>query len=52
MKVSRININGTETLISLGIDESEVERNELRDEDTLELDKIVKEASEIINGQN
>lgn len=48
MNVSRININGVETSISLGIDENEIEKNENRKEDTIELEKIVDEVKEIV----
>lgn len=48
MNVSRINIDGVETLISLGIDENEIEKNELRKEDTIELDQVIDEVKKII----
>ena len=43
MSVSRINIDDTLTLISLGLPSGEVEANEVRCEDTIELDKVIEE---------
>ena len=50
MSVGRINIDDTLTLISLGLSEEEIESNDLRCEDTIELDEIVKEVNKINNG--
>ena len=52
MKVSRINIDGVETLISLGIDEDKIETYELRDGDTIELDEIIDKVKNINNEKN
>lgn len=49
--ISRININGVPTVISLGISEDEIERNE-KEEDTIRLDEVVKRVNEIIDGEN
>lgn len=49
MNVSRINIDGVETLISLGIEENEIDKNELREEDTIELDNVIDEVKKIIH---
>lgn len=43
MSVSRINID--DTLISLGLPNDEVEENEVRCEDTIELDKVIEEVN-------
>lgn len=48
--VSRININGVPTIISLGIDEDEIERNEI-DEDTIRLDDVVEKTMEVLDGE-
>ena len=52
MSVSRINIDGVPTFISLGINEEEIDKNELRIEDTIELDEIIKEISEVNDRKN
>lgn len=52
MSVSRINIDGVPTLISLDLNEEEIDINDLRIEDTIELDEIVKEISEINDRKN
>jgi len=49
--ISRININGVPTVISLGIDEDEIERNE-REEDTIRLDEVIEKTKEILDGEN
>lgn len=43
MSVSRINIDDTLTLISLGLPTDEVEENDVRCDDTIELDKVIEE---------
>ena len=43
MSVSRINIDDTLTIVSLGLPTDEVEENDLRCEDTIELDKVIEE---------
>ena len=52
MSVSRINIDDTLTLISLGIPVDEVESNELRCEDTIELDKVIDEVKQVNEQKN
>ena len=52
MSLSRTNVDDTLTLISLGISEEEIETNDLRCEDTIELDKIIEEVNKINNGKN
>lgn len=47
MNVGKINIEGILTSISLGINESDIEKNEFIDEDTIELDEIIKEVNNI-----
>ena len=49
--VSRINIDGVETIISLGIEEEAIERNEI-EEDTIRLDDVIKRTIEIIDGES
>lgn len=51
MNVGRININGVETTISLGIDEDEIERNEIN-EDTLRLDEIVEAVKDLLDEEH
>ena len=46
--MSKIIIDGEETIFSLGIDEEEIEKNEEVTFDTIELDKVV----ELINGKD
>ena len=45
MSVGRINIDDNLTFISLGISEDEIEVNDLRCEDTIELDKVIEEVN-------
>ena len=45
MSVSRINIDDTFTVISLGLPSDEVEENEVRSDDTIELDKVIEEVN-------
>lgn len=45
MSVSRINIDDTLTLISLGLPSGEIEENDVRYENTIELDKIIEEVN-------
>ena len=47
MSISRINVDGVETLISIGINDDEIAFNDLRCDDTLELDEVIKEVSKI-----
>lgn len=47
MSMGRINIDGILTSISMGINESDIEKNEFMDEDTIELDDVVKEVNNI-----
>lgn len=47
MSIGRINIGGILTSISMGINESEIEKNEFVDEDTIELDEVIKEVNNI-----
>lgn len=51
MNVGRININGVETTISLGIDEDEIERNDVN-EDTLRLDDVVDTVKDLIDAEH
>lgn len=51
MKMGKINIDGVDTIISLGIDEEEIELNE-REEDTIRLDDIINRTKEILDGEN
>ena len=46
MGTSKIMINGVLTEVSLGIDEEEIERNEERDSDTIDLRNVVEEVNE------
>lgn len=52
MSVSRINIDDELTLISLGLNEDEIESNDLRCENTIELEKIIKEVKRINERKN
>ena len=52
MSVSRINIDDTVTLISLGLPSDEIEVNEVRCDDTIELDKIIEEVNKINEREN
>jgi len=45
MSVGRINIDNNLTSISLGLNEEEIESNDLRCEDTIELDKVIEEVN-------
>ena len=51
MNVGRIKVNGVETIISLGIDDDEIERNELND-DTLNLDEIVDALKNVVDAEH
>ena len=51
MNIGRININGVETTISLGIDEDEIERNEVND-DTLRLDEVVEMVKDLLDEEH
>ena len=51
MKLSKINVDGVETLISLGISENEIEKNE-REYDTIKLDDVIKGIKEIQNEED
>ena len=51
MNVGRININGVETTISLGIEEDEIERNEVND-DTLRLDEVVEVVKDLLDEEH
>lgn len=51
MRMGKININGVETIISLGIDEEEIEINE-REEDTIRLDDVISKTREILDGKD
>lgn len=52
MSVSRINIDDTLTSISLGLSDEEIETNDLRCENTIELDKVIEELNKINNGKS
>lgn len=47
MSIGRINIDDVLTSISLGFPDEEIEINDLRCEDTIELDKIIEEVNKI-----
>ena len=51
MNIGRININGVETTVSLGIDEDEIERNEVND-DTLRLDEVVEVVKDLLDEEH
>lgn len=49
MDVARINVNGVNTSISLGIKEEEILINTKIDDDTIELEKIIDEINDLNN---
>ena len=46
MGTSKINIDGVNVEVSLGIDEDEIERNEYDLEDTIELEEVISKINE------
>ena len=52
MSVGRINIDNNLTSISLGLNEEEIETNDLRCEDTVELEEIIEEVTKNIDAKN
>ena len=52
MSISRINVNDTLTPISLGLNEEEIESNDLRNEDTIELDEILEKVNDTNENKN
>lgn len=51
MNMGRIKVDGVETIISLGIDEEEIEKNEVND-DTLRLDEVVDAVKGLIDAEH
>ena len=50
MDTVRIMVDGVETVVSLGIDDARIEKEEI-DEDTIRLDEVVKNVKEILDEQ-
>lgn len=49
MNVARININSTDTLVSLGINEEEILINTKMEDSTIELEEIIDEINNLNN---